>query len=311
MNYNTFLFQEAGAIATDAGAGHSIVSGIVGDTPTPAATTTTTEAPDYHKYVGKDGALSDGWENLVDEGYRGTVKGTKTVGDLVKRLHDNQAAARAKSEGMLRVPGDDATPEQLADFRRALGVPEKPEDYGITKPAELPEGVEWDDELVGNFTKFAHETGLPPKQAKAAVEWHAKAMAAKAEKGREELSTFLQDQTKQVLEHFGNDKGKAAEQIGGILKEAEQYGITPHSADLLSAGTWKYMLAVRGERDELAVKVKALTGEDVVTGRGKGGTVVANPRAEAKAIMSEPGWHKDAAKQAKVNELYALAAAQG
>ena len=48
------------------------------------------------------------------------------------------AAARAKTEGMIRVPGDDAKPEDVAAFRKALGVPDDPTGYGLVKPETLP-----------------------------------------------------------------------------------------------------------------------------------------------------------------------------
>lgn len=80
----------------------------------------------------------------------------------------NEPAPAAKPDPVaLQLPGDDATPEQMAEFYKALGRPEKAEDYGIA----APDGVD------GGFAKDAaawmHEAGLNAKQANAlAGKWN-------------------------------------------------------------------------------------------------------------------------------------------
>jgi hypothetical protein len=65
---------------------------------------------------------------------------------------------------------ENATEEQVAEYRKAIGVPETPDGYGV---AFAPE-VQADDRLntmLQSYLSFAHERNLPPSAVKAAVEW--------------------------------------------------------------------------------------------------------------------------------------------
>ena len=64
-------------------------------------------------------------------------------------------------------PGADATDEQkaayYAELRKITGAPEKPEEYGLKAPENLPEGVEWNGELANKAVSIAHKYGVPPE----------------------------------------------------------------------------------------------------------------------------------------------------
>jgi hypothetical protein len=78
-------------------------------------------------------------------------------------------ARMSSGEGPKPLP-ENATPEQKAEWRKENGLPEKWEDYKI----ELPGGQvigDADKPLVNDFTKFAHETNMPPAAVNAALAW--------------------------------------------------------------------------------------------------------------------------------------------
>ena len=58
------------------------------------------------------------------------------------------------------LPDEKSSPEQIAEFRKALDVPEKPEDYEV-KPDNIPEGLEWNDDLAKQFIDIAHKHNVP------------------------------------------------------------------------------------------------------------------------------------------------------
>lgn len=58
--------------------------------------------------------------------------------------------------------------EHMEQRRQLLGVPAKPEGYNITRPKEIPEDV-WDQGLVDQITKVAHENAIPPEALNALV----------------------------------------------------------------------------------------------------------------------------------------------
>lgn len=67
--------------------------------------------------------------------------------------------------GSIRIPGENATEEEKADFRRKLGVPDKPEEYGIAFDGADPE-------FLTEFTKVSHELGIPKVQAQKLADWY-------------------------------------------------------------------------------------------------------------------------------------------
>lgn len=92
-----------------------------------------------------------------------SLGGFGTVSDLAGAYLD----LAGKADGMVHVPGENATPEEQAAFRTALGVPEKPEDYELAKPSEWPEALPWPEQSVSAFRAAAHEIGIPKAQAEA------------------------------------------------------------------------------------------------------------------------------------------------
>lgn len=67
-------------------------------------------------------------------------------------------ALEQKLAGMVGIPGEDADDETLQRFRRALGVPETPDDYQIA----LKDPAVWPD---ADVNRRLHEAGFTPAQA--------------------------------------------------------------------------------------------------------------------------------------------------
>lgn len=103
--------------------------------------------------------------------------------------------------GFVKVPGEKAEPGEVALYRKALGVPEKPEEY-LDRIA-LPDGMvlgEADKPIVQEFAKIAHEVGAPPQFVSAAIAWQlqreekaAAELDARDEKARAESARVLKE----------------------------------------------------------------------------------------------------------------------
>lgn len=114
----------------------------------------------------------------------------------------------------IKMPGKDATPEEVSAFHRKLGVPESPDKYEI----KLPEGAVLDDaarEVLTKATARFHQLGAPPAIVQAAHEMYieaqaedAKAFAAHAQEltdvGIAELQKEWGDQGFKENLEFGN-----------------------------------------------------------------------------------------------------------
>jgi hypothetical protein len=93
--------------------------------------------------------------------------------------------------GSLKIPKEDATPEEQAAFYTALGRPETPDKYAVTVP-EFPEDVPnpltgkgpitLDPVVFKDFLGRAHEIGLSPKQAQGVMDWYGQYILNTADK---------------------------------------------------------------------------------------------------------------------------------
>lgn len=93
--------------------------------------------------------------------------GYESIGDAVNSLIELKA-----NSGGVKIPGKDASEEDIKAFRDALGVPEAPDGYEVARPTDLPKGMKYDETLEGEFLKVAHEHGMTPTAVNAALAFH-------------------------------------------------------------------------------------------------------------------------------------------
>ena len=77
------------------------------------------------------------------------------------------------SGGLIKMPGKDAKPEEVAEFHKALGVPKEPADY--FKDIKLENGAvigEADKPLADDFAAAIHPAGATPQVVNAALNWY-------------------------------------------------------------------------------------------------------------------------------------------
>lgn len=119
--------------------------------------------------VASKGAWSDKWR----EEYAGTDE------KVLKRLQryttpktalDAMIEAQNKiSDGSYKKPlGEKATPEEIAEYRKANGIPETPEKYLDNLPNGLVIGEE-DKPIIAEFTKAFHGVNADPKVVQTAI----------------------------------------------------------------------------------------------------------------------------------------------
>lgn len=139
-----------------------------------------------------DGAPPADWPSLRAQ----WAGGDEATAKVLDRYQDGAAFVKAHkglvdkvASGELRSVkklAKDATPEQVAEFRKANGIPEKADGYEIT----LPVGLKLSDgdkaELEG-YRAFAHENNLTPETVSKQVDWYMarKMEAAEALAGRD------------------------------------------------------------------------------------------------------------------------------
>ena len=102
----------------------------------------------------------NGMENLTN-----TIQKYKSADGLLKGAANLVNFAGKKVEGVI-VPNEGSSPEEIAEYQKAIGVPESATAYDL-KPENMPEGMEWDQGLSETWQNAFHEAGISQTQAQA------------------------------------------------------------------------------------------------------------------------------------------------
>lgn len=125
------------------------------------------------------------------------------------------------SGGLVKVPGKDAKPEDVAEFHKALGVPEKPEDY--FKHVKLENGAvigDADKPLIDGFAAAVHRSGATPEVVNAALNWHYAQQEEQAAAMDEADDDCRRQSERDLKEEFGNAFKRKTNAISGVFSMA-------------------------------------------------------------------------------------------
>lgn len=135
----------------------SLLTEPAGGSPAPS------DPPASAPWIGDDGNFAEDWQARLPEDLRGekSLAVYKNLAGLAK----SHVELRKMAGKPIQAPGDDATPDQIASWRKLLGAPDKPEAYGALRPESVPAEV-WgemgkvEDALRGVFHKHHAPPGL-------------------------------------------------------------------------------------------------------------------------------------------------------
>lgn len=197
-------------------------------------------------------------------------KGFKDVDSLAKSYREAEKSLR--DGGRIKVPGENAKPEEMAAYRAAIGVPDKAEDYAV----QAPDGRQLDDSVLGPLRESALRHGAPKAVFEGLVSDFVKIQLEQADaetKRQDELaSTWLKDQG-----------GKKDEQLAHINTAARSLGFTKTDMSGLRQG-------LGADRAlSLLAKLGAGMAEDVLItgGSNRFGVSGAEAKAELDKLMSD------------------------
>ena len=153
---------------------------------------------------GKGADKATDWRAGLKEQHREPAAEFKTPSDLFEAY---QGAVQNKG---IKLPGTDATDEDRAAYRTAIGVPDNPDGYQLERPT-LPEGMSYDEATEAAYRQWAHAANLSPAQATGIYNsWN----ETQAETFKQQLAARTQQaaDTRQALvtELGGQDKYDAA-----------------------------------------------------------------------------------------------------
>lgn len=204
--------------------------------PTPTPTPSPTPAPaDWRTHLTDDlkaDPVVTSWAEKASE---------KDVPSLIK----GYAHASKRMGSAINLPGKDAKPEEITALKTKLyeaGVltapPANPKDYGLIKPENLPEGLQWSDELSGKFATALHKHGVPKEALADLLPLYMEAIGGSAKS----LQVNREESLAQLKGEFGEKYDERVEMVKrmmpGIFKTpeelefAESTGLADHPAFL-------------------------------------------------------------------------------
>lgn len=135
----------------------------------------------------------------------------KTEADLGKAYLEAQKALSKRAEPA-RLP-ENAKPEQIAEWRKGLGLPEldrdaKPEAFMEAYKIAIPEGYtpsEVEKGLLGDFAKHAYEKGYSPGEVKGAVDFFLQSQQANMQAANKLNVERQQEWTRALKDDLGRD----------------------------------------------------------------------------------------------------------
>ena len=128
---------------------------------------TETEAPEVEPQA------EEQKEETWRDGLPDDLQGVKTL----EKFKDVDALAKGYVhlekyfDGTIKIPGENATAEEVERYHSKLGRPDTPDEYEFEKP-EIPDGMNYDEHMEGAFLKKAHGMGLNSKQVGELYGWY-------------------------------------------------------------------------------------------------------------------------------------------
>ncbi len=196
---------------------------VVGDASPPAA--------GGFQWADESGKFSDGW--LEKAGYKDdpTLTTIKDLPTLAKAYKETKALVGRK----LSPPGEGSTPEQVAEWRKLVGAPDKPEDYGTLMPEGYANKEQWNAAMEQEAVAIAHKHHIPPAAIKELVALQVRgeqqslaAMQAAQQKALDDGSAALRAEWGDQSERRMHEVNTAVTSLTGFPSLLDMLSAPPH-----------------------------------------------------------------------------------
>lgn len=204
-------------------------------------------------------------ESIKDESLRKHSERFDTVESLVKGNLDQ----RKKLANAVFIPGKDADPEDVINYRKAIGVPESAEKYEIETMAAEEMG-EAQKEILASWQKVFYDNNIPASAAKE-LSTHAVSIAkmvkeaeakADADFAKETERTLKQDWTGDEYARNVNIANQAAEKLLGEDFENARQLVTQSGRNVMDHPVFVRMFAQIGREMDEGGLGPAITGDE-------------------------------------------------
>lgn len=241
---------------------------------TPASETSTpttllNTAPPAAENPGQPAAVAEKPEWLPDKYWR---DGRADYESMAKSHAGLEKLLGRKAQAVV-IPNEKSTPEEVAEFRKALGIPEKADDYlGSLKPQALPEGVQFDESMAKAAAELAHKHNIPPAAMKELAALQINHVQAMAQASEQMVMQQLDAGRQQLQSDFGD---KFGEKLELAKRAAITAGIDPTSRGFADPAMVK--LAVWAAEQIAEDKLVSSNASPMQVGRDRAMDIILNP----------------------------------
>jgi len=267
-------------------------------------------SPWYSDWLKSDGTVNPAsYERMPDhlKHLSASLKNHGTVNDVFTKMAHLETLAGKKGLGPLP---ENAPPEVVKarnELMRSInGVPEKPDGYGITKPADLPDTA-WNPKAVETASAIMHKYNVPPAAAKELVASQiAIAKEQLAAQATYEAQFFAAQETK-IKDEFARANVPFDKGMDLATRTARTFGIDPDTNPIFKNAD--VILAL--QKVGVAIgEPKLVTGDsnkpaDAMTDQQRAEDIIHNKSNPENAIYWNGGHPQNKAVKQKVNSLLA------
>ncbi len=227
---------------------------------------------DYSTLIGADGTIKDpakffdGETAHLAKRFTSVPALAKSYAGLEKLLSGNKVV----------VPKEDSPDEVREAFYKAIGRPDKPEEYGLARPETVDERL-WDEAGAKEFATLAHQLGLSKTQASKLAEWE-------LGRGSKALTMREQAEAAEREKAVGTLKTEwPGELFSTNVKLARQAAISFAGPEVVNSPLANDPTFIR-----IMSKVGAMMGEGSAAGARQGGNSLGmNPQAEIEKVFAD------------------------
>lgn len=209
-------------------------------------------------------------------GFKDTLGKYKTEADMMRGMFNMTKLVGSKQMQPLPADASDADKQARSDHMRiANGVPEKPEDYGIKRPDDIPEEA-WAGDYVNGMVGILHQHNASPELVRALVDADIK--EASSLRAQQEVTTAAHDkaQIDSLKEAWGGDFAKEADNASRV---ARTLGLDPANDPMFKSAS-----VVKA----FAKMMPHISEDSLVNGDTSGGSTGMTNTEKANDIINNP-----------------------
>lgn len=166
-------------------------------------------------------------------------------------------------------PTEKSTPEEVAAYRKAIGVPESPEGYNL-KPEQIPDGVTWDEATAKKAAELAHKHNVPAAAMQEFLKFDMERAAMMNQAAATMIDAQLEAGRAELQKVYGD---KMPEKLELARRAALTVGVDPASQGFVDPQVVKAIVSL----------AEKLSDDKLVAGDQTG---VSSTRARARDIMT-------------------------